>query len=270
MRQDLENAADLEQVAGSAADAQQLNDLAQALQQQHIASDLAAMSKSGLDKGRASVLASMLEDLAGQAAHGMAPAQATTKDYIALVNALEQTRTNLAYLAQKAGQLAPGTLPPTPGQAGGAKPGNQGQGAGTPPGQQANANSGQGQQPGANPAGQPGGKAGQGQGQQPGQNQAQGQGQGQGTSPNMNAAAPVNRRASLRVMARRRVASRSERPVGKKRTIRTEWTVRWPGWPAGSTGAESANRTELAAGPGLGVGREPVVRPKAGSGFRQR
>jgi hypothetical protein len=186
VRQDLENAADHEQEAGSANDAQQLNHLAEALQEQHIASDLAAMSKSGLDQGRASVLASMLEDLAGQAAHGMTSQQATTQDYVALVNALEQTRANLAYLAQKAGQLAPGTLPPsssTPSP--GTKPGDQAQGPGTQPGQQAGATPGQGQQPGTTPGTQPGQQAGAtpGQGQQPGTTPGTQPGQQAGTTP---------------------------------------------------------------------------------------
>jgi hypothetical protein len=191
VRSDLEAAADKEQQAGSANDAQQLNNLAQALQQQHIATDLGAMSQTGLDPGRASVIATMLEDLAGQAAHGATPQQVTTQDYVSLVNALEQTRANLAYLAEKAGQLPPGTLPPS---SPGATPGDQA--SGTPAGQQANANGSQGAQPGATPGSQPGSPSGQGQGQQPGQSPstAQGQGQGQGagtpTSPNVNVAAP--------------------------------------------------------------------------------
>jgi hypothetical protein len=200
VRQDLEAAADEQQAAGSASDAEQLNHLAEQLQQQHFASELAGMNKTGVDQGRSYAIATMLEDLAGQAAHGLASqAQASAQDYISLVNELERTRANLAYLAQRAGGVAPGTLPPSQPVQPGAQPGGQPGAAhqpGQPVGQQANA-SGKGQPAGATGQGQPPGQPGQngsqgtqaqagspGQSPSPGQpGQAQAQGQGQGQSP---------------------------------------------------------------------------------------
>jgi uncharacterized membrane protein YgcG len=220
VRQDLEAAADQQQGAGSASDAEQLNHLAEQLQQQHFASELAGMNQTGIDPGRAYAIATMLEDLAGQAAHGLASQQqASAQDYLSLVHDLERTRANLAYLAQRAGGVAPGTLPPgqqanaggkgqppgatgqgqLPGQPGqNGSPGPQAQ-AGSPdqspsPGQPGQGKSqAQGQGQGQSPQGQghgtsmsanvapPGSSPGQGQGQ--GQGQSQGQSQGQGQSP---------------------------------------------------------------------------------------
>ena len=127
VQQGLESAADHEQDAGSAQGASQLNVLASKIQDQKIAPNLAAMSKSGLDPGQASAEADALENLAGQAASGTTPAQPSPQDYAGLASSLEQSEATLAHLADKAGgdSTASSPTPDSPANNPGSQPGQQ-------------------------------------------------------------------------------------------------------------------------------------------------
>jgi hypothetical protein len=205
VQQGLESAADQQQNAGSAQGATQMNQLASQLQDQKIASNLAAMSKSGLDPGRANTEADAIENLAGQAASGMMPAQPSPQDYAGLANSLERSEANLANLADMASPNASGTSSDTdtapytsgsqpgqetgqqstgntPGNSSGSQPGQQpgqqagqqaagntpGNSSGSQPGQQPGQQAGQ-QAAGNTPGNSPGSQSGQQPGQQPGQ-----------------------------------------------------------------------------------------------------
>jgi len=206
IRQQLQDAADQQQEAGSSDAAQRLNQLANEIGKQGIAPDLDGLAKSGLDVPKALGIAQKLEALAGQAAQGTAPSKPSAQDLAALVAEIEKSRANLAHLAAKANPSGalPGDHPiptpdgktpgqtPAPGQDG-QKPGDQGQtptpaagkdqgqGQGQQPDKQPGQDQGQGQ--GQQPAQQPSQGQGQGQGQQPAQQPSQGQGQGQGKQP---------------------------------------------------------------------------------------
>lgn len=167
IEQDLNNAADHQQQAGSAKGAQQLAALAEKSRQQQFASNLAQMAQNHFDTGRATALANQIEDAANAAAHGATPAQPSGQDYAQLVNALERTRANLEHLAEKAS----GHLPDGHDNGAGQQP-EKTAGQGTAPTQ--TPGQGQGQQ-----QAQAQGK-GQNQAQSPGQGQGQGQAQGAG------------------------------------------------------------------------------------------
>jgi hypothetical protein len=145
VQQGLQTAADHQQNAGSATGAKQLNQLAQNIQDQKSASELAAMSKGGLDPGRVAAQADNLENLARQAAAGLTPAQPSAQDFASLADALERTEANLAHLADEAGPSPSGASNTAPGT----QPGGQ-NAPGNSPGQNAPAPGSQpGQQPGA-------------------------------------------------------------------------------------------------------------------------
>ncbi len=191
IQKQLEDAADKQQEAGSAAGAQRLEHLAKALADQKIAQDLSGMAKTGLDANKAATDVAKLEALAGQAAAAAIPGKPSAQDLANLINSLERSRANLARLAQQAGGSLPDAATPmgtAPGQnPGQPKPGDQGkQGAGKTPGQdQAGQTPGKGQQSGQGQGPQPGAQKGQGEGAQSdasskGQGQGQSQGQGQG------------------------------------------------------------------------------------------
>jgi hypothetical protein len=135
----LESAADHQQDAGSAQGADQLNRLASDIQDKKVAPDLAAMSKSGFDPGRASAQADTLENLAAQAASGLTPAKPSVQDYAGLAGALERSEANLAHLADMAGGSSTATAvttgaPSTAANASASTPGSQpGQQPGQPP-----------------------------------------------------------------------------------------------------------------------------------------
>jgi len=201
VKKQLEDAADKQQEGGSAQGAERLNRLAKAITDQKIVPDLAAMAKDGLDVDKATADANKLDALATQAAQGMATGKPTARDIANLIASLEQSRANLARLAQQAGVSLPAPMeqtgtPPGPSPAQG-KSGDQG--AGKDQGQQPGQNQGPGPGELPSPIPLPGQSPGQAQGPSPtpsqgqtqsdnpgqgnGQEEGQGQSQGQGTSP---------------------------------------------------------------------------------------
>ncbi len=172
VQKQLNDAADQQQATGSAEGAEELNHLANQISNQNIARDLGGLDKNGFDPKQALSIAQRLEDLAGQAAAGQAPApgeKPSAREYARMINALEASQTNLAHLAAMAGVAGP-TSTAASGQVG-AKPENKAPGTGQNPG----APPGQGQAPkpgtpsdiptpGQNPSDQPGQGQGQGQG----------------------------------------------------------------------------------------------------------
>jgi hypothetical protein len=176
VQQGLQSVADHQENEGSATGATQLNQLAQSLQDQKTAPELAAMSKNGLDPGRAAAQADNLEHLAQQAAADMTPAQPSAQDFDGLANALQRTETNLDHLAQQAGQSTSpssdsGTAPnsqagqqspsqPNGQNGAGNNPNSNTQTIGASPGQQS---SGQNPSTASTPPGQPPGSTGSGQ-----------------------------------------------------------------------------------------------------------
>jgi hypothetical protein len=113
--QQLEKAADLQQEAGSAKDAEQLQNLAKAIQDQGVEKDLQQMSQTGVVPAKAQDDETKLEALARQAALGTLSEKPSAQELSGLIQSLERSRANLARLADKTGIQLNSPPQPMPG-----------------------------------------------------------------------------------------------------------------------------------------------------------
>jgi uncharacterized coiled-coil protein SlyX len=111
VRQQLGDAANQQQEAGSEEGARQLSQLADTIGSEHVAPDLDGMAQTGLDANKAMAIAQTLEGLSAKAAQPPDPAGPSAEAIAALVNSLEASRENLARLADKADATAPAQSP---------------------------------------------------------------------------------------------------------------------------------------------------------------